>query len=81
MDVLASAADLPQYVLKIKEVGVQSDGGKSAVQIDLLIECGLLSDQSVEPKRTKKPRSRAYQTTAVLTLTSDLDLIDLRRIP
>ncbi|KJA27175.1 hypothetical protein HYPSUDRAFT_75106, partial [Hypholoma sublateritium FD-334 SS-4] len=81
MDVLASAADLPQYALKIKEVGVQSDGGKSAVQIDLLIECGLLSDQSVESKRTKKTRSRAYQTTAVLTLTSDLDLVDLRRIP
>lgn len=80
-DILASVADLPQYALNIKEIGVHSDGGRSAVQIDLLIKCGLLSNQSAESKRTKKTRSRAYQTTVVLTLTSDLDLVDLRRIP
>ncbi|KAF9482800.1 hypothetical protein BDN70DRAFT_392856 [Pholiota conissans] len=81
LDVLASIADLPCYTLAIKETAIYSDGGKSPVQVDLVIECGLLEQKLVHSSKAKKQRMRAFQTTAVLTLTSDCDLIDLRRIP
>jgi ATP-dependent DNA helicase HFM1/MER3 len=81
LDVLASVADLPQYTLSIKETDVHSDGGKNPVQVDLHIECSLLEEKSMNFPKTRKQGMRRFQTTAVLTLTSDLDFIDLRRIP
>ncbi|KAF8965195.1 P-loop containing nucleoside triphosphate hydrolase protein [Flammula alnicola] len=81
LDVLASVADMPQYILNIKETRIQSDGGKNPVQVDLLIECALMEDKTTNSVKPKKQRTRSFQMTAVLTLTSDLDLIDLRRIP
>ncbi|KDR81750.1 hypothetical protein GALMADRAFT_59618 [Galerina marginata CBS 339.88] len=80
LEVLASVADFPQYVLRIKETAVRSDGGESPVKIDLLVECGL-TEEVVASFKPKKQRNRAFQMTAVLTLTSDMELIDLRRIP
>ena len=79
LEILSCLADFPQYVLKVKEVEVHSDGGVNPVQIDLAIECSLLEDKTGSSK-TKK-RLRGFQMTAVLTLTSDNELIDLRRIP
>ncbi|KAJ7632951.1 Sec63 Brl domain-containing protein [Roridomyces roridus] len=78
-EVLASANDLPQYRLSIKQVEVLSNGGKDPVQVDLSITCGLLGDVSSASK-TKKGKFRS-QMTAIITLTSDMEMIDFRRIP
>ncbi|KAF8163444.1 P-loop containing nucleoside triphosphate hydrolase protein [Crassisporium funariophilum] len=79
LEVLASVAELPQYSLNVKELEVHSDGGKSPVCIDVLVECGL--KETLNPSKPKKHRHRSINMTAILTLTSDLDFIDFRRIP
>lgn len=80
MELLASVAEFPQYVLSIEEKSLQTDGGKNPVQVELTIRCRLVEDKNFVSK-TKKQRGRGIQMTAILTLTSDMDLIDIRRIP
>jgi ATP-dependent DNA helicase HFM1/MER3 len=81
--VLASARELPEYSLKITEVDVaSSSGGEDPVEVELLIECSLVVDQSTSGAlKAKKQKGRGTNMTTVLTLTSDLDFIDFRRIP
>ncbi|KAJ6502143.1 Sec63 Brl domain-containing protein [Mycena sanguinolenta] len=80
-EVLASVAEFPQYTLAVQKLGVQSNGGRDPVELELSISCGLVA---VEPpnasKAKKQPKSRT-QMTAILTLTSDSEMIDFRRIP
>ncbi len=80
LEVLASAFDIPQYALEVQELEVTSDGGRNPVEISLRIECTLVEEKHAVVK-TKKPRSRNFDRTSVLTLTSDMDFIDFRRIP
>jgi len=80
LDVLSWLKEYPQYHLSITENEVQSDGGKTPVQIELSVACAVVGEESLI-RKTKKQKSRSFQMTAVLTLTSDNDLIDLRRIP
>ncbi|KAJ7256507.1 Sec63 Brl domain-containing protein [Mycena haematopus] len=79
-EVLASVKEFPQYTLAVQEVGVQSNGGADPVELELSITCGLAVEQSSASKGKKQPKSRT-QMTAILTLTSDLEMIDFRRIP
>ncbi|KAJ7578472.1 Sec63 Brl domain-containing protein [Mycena floridula] len=81
LDMLAAVNAFPNYSLRVTELKVYSYKGKSPVQVDLSIQCGLLSDPSAQPKYNKKQKSRESNMTTVLTLTSGLDLIDFRRIP
>ena len=78
--VVASAAEYPQFSLSVKETDMFSDGGMNPVQIHLLIECGLSNEVSPSIKLKKQSR-HAMSITVILTLTSDMDLIDIRRIP
>ena len=78
---LSSLKEYPQYHLNITENEVQSDGGKNPVQIALSVACAVVEDEESLVRKTKKQKGRSFQMTAVLTLTSDNDLIDLRRIP
>ncbi|KAJ6531293.1 hypothetical protein B0H19DRAFT_1242397 [Mycena capillaripes] len=78
-EVLASVRELPQYTLVVKEVEVHSNGGKDPVEIELSITCGLALEPSNGPKG-KKQKGRT-QMTAILTLTSDSEMVDFRRIP
>ncbi|CAA7271574.1 unnamed protein product [Cyclocybe aegerita] len=80
LEVIASMAEFPQYILKITELQVRSDKGRSPVEVDLLVECSVAEEKTYSVK-SKKHRSRSFNWTAVLTLTSDMDFIDLRRIP
>lgn len=75
--VLASVAEFPLYSLSVKETDIFSDG-TNPVQVHLLVECGLVDE--VSPS-TKKQNRHAMSITVVLTLTSDMDMIDFRRIP
>jgi ATP-dependent DNA helicase HFM1/MER3 len=77
--VLASVAEFPLYLLSVKETDIFSDG-TNPVQVHLLVECGLVDD--VSPSiQLKKQNRHAMSITVVLTLTSDMDMIDFRRIP
>ncbi|KAJ6490475.1 hypothetical protein DFH09DRAFT_1003499 [Mycena vulgaris] len=78
-EVLASVNELPQYTLAIKEVEVHSNGGKDPVEIELSITCGLAVEQ-LNPSKGRKQKGRT-QMTAILTLTSDSEMVDFRRIP
>ena len=82
-EVLASAQELPKYSLSVTEVDLTpSPEGHKPVVVELLVECSLVTDQSSGgPSKAKKQQGRASNMTTVLTLTSDLDFIDFRRIP
>lgn len=71
--------ELPQYTLAVQELGVHSNGGKNPVELELSITCGVAVEQASASK-AKKPKGRT-QMTAILTLTSDEEMIDFRRIP
>lgn len=77
--VLASVAEFPLYSLSVKETDTFSDG-TNPVQVHLLVECGLVDEVSPSIK-SKKQNRHAMSITVVLTLTSDMDMIDFRRIP
>ncbi|KAK7034084.1 ATP-dependent DNA helicase MER3, partial [Paramarasmius palmivorus] len=78
---LAAARELPSYSLKIVENDVTSYGGRAAVDVSLKISCGLLEETSGSSKVKKQKTSWLSKMTAVVTLTSDLEYIDFRRIP
>jgi ATP-dependent DNA helicase HFM1/MER3 len=64
----------------VKETDIFSGSGTDPVQVHLLIECGFVNE--VQPSIKPKKQSRyAMSIAVILTLTSDLDLIDFRRIP
>ena len=77
--VLASVAEFPLYSLSVKETDNFSDG-TNPVQVHLLVECGLVDEISPSIKPKKQSR-HAMSITVVLTLTSDMEMIDFRRIP
>ena len=79
LDVLAAVAEFPQYSLSVKETEIFSDG-MNPVQVHLLIDCSLVKEISASIKH-KKQTHRGMGMTIVLTLTSDMDMIDFRRIP
>jgi ATP-dependent DNA helicase HFM1/MER3 len=80
LEVLGSALDLPQYALSIKELEINSDAGKIPVEVHLQVDC-ILVEQNHTTTKTSKSRTRNFDRTVVLSLTSDMDFIDFRRIP
>lgn len=53
--------------------------GKTPVEIELTVECGLLEDGN-DSAKSKGSKTRYRDTTLILTTTSDLDFLDFRRI-
>ncbi|KAF5380937.1 hypothetical protein D9615_004089 [Tricholomella constricta] len=81
LELLASVREMPQYFLKVSELNVSSNGGKDPVEIDLSVECGLLEQQDGQmSSKAKKQKGRAFNMTVVLTMSSDMELFDYRRI-
>ncbi|KAJ3852493.1 DEAD-domain-containing protein, partial [Lentinula lateritia] len=80
LEMLASAQEFPVYTLRVEEIRVHSDGGRTPVDIELSVECGLLQEVGPSKLRKQKP-SRFSHMTSVLTLTSDNQFVDFRRIP
>jgi ATP-dependent DNA helicase HFM1/MER3 len=71
------ANELPKYFLALKEVKVSASDGRSPVDIELSIECGILWDNKAS--KGSKKRSSPGSTT-LLTITSDFIFVDFRRI-
>ena len=79
-EILALVQRFPQYFLEVTEVDVTTDEGNGPVEVELSIKCGLLNENAVGDK-ARKSRNKGRDSTVVLTLTSDLDFVDFRRIP
>lgn len=77
LEILASVKEFPQYRLSIKEIEVTKKSGST--EVDLEVECGLLAYETNVTR--KKSKGFGLPMTTILTLTSDMDLIDFRRIP
>lgn len=76
-EVLASVREMPQYMLHIVEENVSTFGGRKPVEIDLRITCSLKEPLIAS---TKQKQRKSIGPTTVLTVTSELEFIDFRRI-
>lgn len=79
-EVLSFVQEMPQYAVSVTvpKNGIITYSGKKPVSIDIDIECSLVQPLSGRVK--SKQKSKFPGMTSVLTTTSDLDLIDFRRI-
>ncbi|KAG0697011.1 DEAD-domain-containing protein [Suillus ampliporus] len=78
-EVLVAANELPKYFLVLTEVKVSPSDGKSPVDVELSVECGLLLDKRASTGSKKQKRS-GFDLTTLLTITSDFVFVDFRRI-
>jgi len=78
-EVLMAANELPKYFITLTEVKVLPTDGKSPVDVELSVECGILLDNRAPTGSKKQKRSGAGLTT-LLTITSDFIFVDFRRI-
>jgi ATP-dependent DNA helicase HFM1/MER3 len=74
-----AANSFPRYVLGVTEIGARSTD-EGPVEVELAIEVGI-EHLGMAGWSSKKRKGRAMDITTVTTYTSDLDLIDFRRIP
>ncbi|KAL1744365.1 hypothetical protein HDZ31DRAFT_82770 [Schizophyllum fasciatum] len=79
-EILAAVHDMPQYSLAIKEIEVHPGGGDRPATAEFLVECGVIDPTEVG-NNGKKAKAKGGTFTSVLTVTSDDDFIDFRRIP
>ena len=81
--ILSIVRELPQYSVTIHELAIAHttvDSG-NAVDVEVDIQCSVSLDGASSSK-SKGQKSRHYQDmTYILTVTSDLEFIDFRRIP
>ncbi|KAJ8087976.1 ATP-dependent DNA helicase MER3 [Marasmius tenuissimus] len=80
LQLLSAIREFPLYSLKVVEQEVQSDGGKNPVKVILGISCGLAEETPESNASKKKTKPRYTNMTGVLTLTSDHQFVDFRRI-
>ena len=81
--ILSAAKDLPQYFLTIHELAVEHNtvANGDAVDVEVDIHCSV-SLGSASSSKSKGQKTRHYHDmTYILTVTSDLDFVDFRRIP
>ncbi|KAG7092807.1 hypothetical protein E1B28_009123 [Marasmius oreades] len=81
LQLLAAVREFPLYSLKVVEKEVHTSGGKKPVEVVLGISCGLLENPGETTSKHKKMKSRFTNMTVVLTLTSDYQFVEFRRIP
>lgn len=66
--------------MNISQTKLTKGSANEPVIVDLSIDCSLVMEDAPAIK-SKKTKNKRYDMTAVLTLTSDLDYVDFRRIP
>ncbi|KAH9928154.1 uncharacterized protein B0H18DRAFT_875089 [Fomitopsis serialis] len=79
LNVIASVQQLPQYTLRISENALVAHKAQKPVEVELEVECGLIIE--TDSAKAKRGKTRMADMTAVLTVTSELDFVDFRRIP
>lgn len=79
---LACVNQFPQYSLEIREVDITPSDGQTPVEIELFVECKLVSERTAGNSKSKKGKVLKFrENTLIATVTSDLDYIDFRKIP
>ncbi|EPS99015.1 hypothetical protein FOMPIDRAFT_1031123 [Fomitopsis schrenkii] len=78
LNVIAAVKQLPQYTLRVVETSLVSQKTQGPVEVELEVECGMIVERDAAP--TKKSKARTSDMTLVLTVTSELDFVDFRRI-
>lgn len=81
--ILSSVREFPQYSVTIHELAAAHSTvtNDNAVDVEVEIQCSV-SLEGASSSKSKVQKSRHYHDiTYILTLTSDLDFIDFRRIP
>ncbi|KZP01054.1 P-loop containing nucleoside triphosphate hydrolase protein [Calocera viscosa TUFC12733] len=76
-DVMNSVRALPAYSLSVEEVSVEPSSGNRPVSVALRISVGV----TCESGKKKKGKTVHLGMTSILTLTSDMEVVDFRRIP
>lgn len=73
---------MPRYCVSLQEIDVHLGGGKQPVEVEISITCALANPQQygVKPSDYKGKSRRTYDMTSVLTISSDYDFVDYRRI-
>jgi ATP-dependent DNA helicase HFM1/MER3 len=79
-EIVASASAMPRYDLRVEETGIYESKG-NGVEVEISITCGWANTGQEGFKRKDKNLSRkVIDMTSVLTISSDYELIDFRRI-
>ncbi|TEB26532.1 P-loop containing nucleoside triphosphate hydrolase protein, partial [Coprinellus micaceus] len=80
--VVGLAEAMPRYCVSLQEIDVHLGGGKQPVEVEISITCALANPQQygVKPSDYKGKSRRTYDMTSVLTISSDYDFVDYRRI-
>jgi len=81
--ILSAVRELPQYFVTIHELVVEHNtvASGNTVDVEVDIHCSV-SLGSASSSKSKGQKSRHYHDmTYILTVTSDLDFVDFRRIP
>jgi ATP-dependent DNA helicase HFM1/MER3 len=74
-----AANELPVYSVTVDEVSVMHSPGSTTVDVELEVQCSASLEGA---SKSKAQKGRYYHdVTHVLTVTSDLEFIDFRRIP
>ena len=76
---LAVVNQFPRYHIEIEEVEVTPSDGASPVEVELAVTCGV-EDGSWTEGKSKKGKSKFRDMTLVLTVNSDMDFVDFRKI-
>lgn len=77
---LAFVRSLPEYYILVEEVGTTLSDGTSPVEVELSVTVGVSEDTSVDSGKCKKGKVKLRDSTTILSLSSELDFIDFRRI-
>jgi ATP-dependent DNA helicase HFM1/MER3 len=81
--ILSATRELPQYFVTIHELAVERNtvaSGK-AVDVEVDIHCSVTLGSASSSKSKGQKSRHDHDMTYILTVTSDLDFVDFRRIP
>ncbi|KZT69812.1 P-loop containing nucleoside triphosphate hydrolase protein, partial [Daedalea quercina L-15889] len=78
-NVIAQVQQLPQYTLRVVEKSLVTHKAQNPVEVELEVECGMII--GCDLAKAKKNKTRMTDMTSVLTVTSETDFVDFRRIP
>ncbi|KAI0306724.1 P-loop containing nucleoside triphosphate hydrolase protein, partial [Multifurca ochricompacta] len=79
--ILFAVRELPQYSITIDELSVIHSTSRNPVELELEVQCSV-SLAGASSSKSKAHKNRHYHDmTYILTVTSDFEFIDFRRIP
>ncbi|KAI9446595.1 P-loop containing nucleoside triphosphate hydrolase protein [Lactarius indigo] len=78
--ILSAVRELPQYSVTIDELSVVHSTSDSPIDVELDIKCSVSWERASSKPKAHKNR-HFVDMTYILTVTSDLEFIDFRRIP